>query len=207
MSTAILPSHAGLGFSVTRTPVWDTTVQQAISGKETRIARLTYPRWKWDLTYTVLRSGAAFGELQQLAGFFNARQGMYDTFLYQDADDNAVIGQQIATGDGATVNFKMLRTFGGFIEPMLAPNLSQTVNIYVNSVLQTSGTSVTGWGTSSSGGPGILTFATAPASGAIITADFSYYFPVRMSEDSVSFDLFLSQMYRAKKFGFVSVKN
>jgi uncharacterized protein (TIGR02217 family) len=207
MSTAILPSLAGLGFDVTRAPVWDTTVQQAISGKETRIAKLTYPRWKWDLTYSVLRSGAAFGELQQLAGFFNARQGMFDTFLYQDADDNGVTGQQIATGDGATTSFQLIRAFGGFIEPVLAPNLSQTINVYVNGALQASGTSVMGWGASSPSGPGMLTFAAAPASGAIVTADFSYYFPVRMSEDSVSFDLFMLQYYKAKKFSFISVKN
>src|SRR5271155_1719085 len=138
MSTAILPSLAGLGFDVTRTPVWDTTVQQAISGKETRIARQTYPRWKWELSYNVLRSSASYGELQQLAGFFNARQGMFDTFLYQDADDNAVSAQVIGTGDGATTAFQFLRTFGGFIEPVLAYNVVSTV--YLNGVAQSGST-------------------------------------------------------------------
>jgi uncharacterized protein (TIGR02217 family) len=204
MSVNILPSLAGLGFDVTRMPLWDTTVQQAISGKETRIARLTYPRWKWELTYNVLRSGAAFGELQQLAGFFNARQGMFDTFLYRDADDNSVLGQQISTGDGVTTSFQLIRTFGGFIEPMFVPNLAGAINVYVDGVLQVSGTSVAGWGTSQ---PGALTFAAAPASGKVITADYSYYCPVRMSDDSVSFTLFLSQYYKAKKFSFISVKN
>jgi uncharacterized protein (TIGR02217 family) len=206
MSVLILPSLAGLGFDVVRTPVWDTTVQQAISGKETRIARQTYPRWKWELTYSILRSNAAFTELQQLAGFFNARQGMFDTFLYQDADDFSVTGQQVSTGDGTTKNFQLVRAFGGFVEPMFAPNLSVTLNVYVNGVLQASGVTATGWG-SASPSPGVLVFATAPASGAVITADFSYYFPVRMSEDSVSFTLFLSQYYKTKSFSFISVKN
>jgi uncharacterized protein (TIGR02217 family) len=207
MSTAILPALAGLGFEVTRTPVWDTTVQQVISGKETRIAKQTYPRWKWDLTYNVLRSSAAFTELQQLAGFFNARQGMFDTFLYADADDYAVTGQQIGTGDGATVNFQLVRSFGGFIEPMLAPNLSQAFNVYVNGARLMTGVSCSTWGGGSTIGPGILTFTSAPASGAVITADFSYYFPVRMNADSVPFALFLSQYYKAKSFSFISVKN
>jgi uncharacterized protein (TIGR02217 family) len=202
MSTAILPSLAGLGFDVTRTPVWDTTVQQAISGKETRVARQTYPRWKWELTYNVLRSGASFGELQQLAGFFNARQGMFGTFLYQDADDNAVTGQAVATGDGATTAFQLIRNFGGFVEPVLAPNA--VANVYLNGVSQSSGYSVASWGGTS---PGFLTFVSPPASGVAITADFTYYWPCRMSDDSVSFSLFMSQSYKAKKFGFISVKN
>lgn len=204
MSTAVMPSLAGLGWPVTRTPVWDTIVQQAISGKETRIAKQSYPRWKWELTYTILRSAAAFTELQQLAGFFNSRQGMFDTFLYQDADDNSVTAQAIETGDGATTAFQLVRGFGGFIEPVLAPNTGGTINIYLNGVKQTSGYTVSAWGTST---PGVLTFTSAPGSGVAITADFTYYWPCRMSDDSLPFELFMSQYYSAKKFAFISVKN
>ena len=202
MSTAILPSLVGLGFDVVRTPQWDTIVQESLSGKETRIARQTYPRWKWELTYNVLRSGS-YGELQQLAGFFNARQGKFDSFLYQDVDDNSVTGQQISTGDGVTTSFQLIRNFGGFLEPILAPNLVS--HVYLNGVVQSSSSySVASWGNSNAG---IITFNSAPASGIVITADFSYYFPVRMSEDSVSFNMFISRHYKTKKFGFISVKN
>lgn len=201
MSTAVLPSLVGLGFDVVRTPQWDTVVQQALSGKETRLARQTYPRWQWELAYNVLRSGASYGELQQLAGFFNQRQGKFDTFLYQDADDNSVTGQVIATGDGATASFQLIRSFGGFLEPVLAPNNVSAA--YINGVAQ-SGVTTNGWGSAS---PGLITFVSAPASGTVITADFSYYFPVRMTADSVAFNLFLSGYYKAKKFSFISVKN
>lgn len=202
MSTAVLPSLAGLGFDVVRTPQWDTVVQQALNGMETRIARQTYPRWKWELTYNVLRSNVSYGELQQLAGFFNERQGKYDTFLYQDADDNSVTGQSLGTGDGSTTSFQLIRSFGGFIEPMLAPNGVSAV--YLGGVVQSGGVTISYWGSTS---PGMITFASAPASGAAITADFSYYFPVRMDTDNVSFNLFLSQYYKTKKFSFISVKN
>ncbi len=202
MSTAVLPSLVGLGFDVVRTPQWDTVVQTALSGKETRLARQAYPRWKWDLSYNVLRSSATYGELQQLAGFFNLRQGKFDTFLYQDADDNSVAGQTIATGDGSTTAFQLIRAFGGFLEPVLAPHSVSAV--YINGVVKSSGISTSAWGSAS---PGIVTFITPPASGAVISVDFSYYFPVRMSTDSVPFTLFLSGYYKAKKFGFISVKN
>ncbi len=202
MSTSVLPPLVGLGFDVVRTLLWDTVVQQSLSGKETRFARQTYPRWKWDLAYNVLRSGANYTELQQLAGFFNLRQGQFDTFLYQDADDNSVTGQPVATGDGTTTGFQLIRSFGGFVEPVLAPNTVSAV--YINGVVQTSGFSISAWGSAS---PGVITFASAPAIGAAVTVDFTYYFPVRMSADSVSFNMFLSGYYKAKKFGFISVKN
>jgi uncharacterized protein (TIGR02217 family) len=202
MSTVVLPSLAGLGFDVVRTPMWDTLVQTAVSGNETRIAHQASPRWKWELTYNVLRSNAASPEFQQLVGFFNARQGKFDTFLYSDADDNSITGQSIGVGNGANVSFSLVRVLGGFFEFILAPKIVSAV--YVNGVVQPSGWSVSNWGTAI---PGVITFVSPPASGAAITADFSYYFPCRMSDDSVSFSLFLSQHYRVKKFSFVSVKN
>lgn len=202
MSTQILPSLAGLGFDVVRTPVWDTSIHTTISGKETRMARQVYPRWKWELTYNVLRSDATHSELQQLAGFFNARKGRFDTFLYRDADDNTAIAQILGQGTDSLTTFQLIRDFGGFKEVILAP---QTVSaVYIDGVAQSSGWSVSAWGTAT---PGVITFASAPANNAIITADFSFYFPCRMSEDIVSFTMFISQHYRVKKFSFISVKN
>jgi uncharacterized protein (TIGR02217 family) len=315
MSTAILPSLAGLGFPVTRTPVWDTVLQQNISGKEVRVALQSYPRWKWELSFTVLRSSAAYTELQQLAGFFNARQGMFDTFLYQDADDNSVTSQTIGTGDGTTTAFQLIRSFGSFLEPVLAPNslaavylggvsiplagysaptngaltstsagslgattyyvkttwttnsgqtlpsaetsLAVAANkvlnvaapsgapagatgwaVYVSNTVgggsgaetlqavnalgspwvePTSGlvagaalpsSNTTGWSLSTWGStnPGVVTFAGAPANTVAITADFTYYWPCRMSDDSLGFSMFLGGMYECKKFAFISVK-
>src|SRR4051812_38528020 len=105
MSTAAFPTLAGLGWDVIRTPLWQNITQQAVSGKETRVALWSYPRHQWELTFDVLRQGTVHGtaytEFAQLFGFFNARRGSFDSFLYQDADDNAVTGQGIGTGDGA----------------------------------------------------------------------------------------------------------
>jgi hypothetical protein len=90
---------------------------------------------------------------------------------------------------------------------VLAPNLTAALHIYINGTLQASGATVSAWAGGAATGPGVITFAAAPSVGATITADFSYYFPVRMTADSVDFTLFLSQYYKAKKFSFISVKN
>jgi uncharacterized protein (TIGR02217 family) len=206
MSTSVFPTLAGLGWSVTRREVWKTRSQEAISGKETRIADWSYPRHQWSLGFDFLRQGAlsgtAYGEFAQLAGFFDLRQGMFDSFLYGDADDNAVTGQAIAAGDGATTSFAFVRSFGGFVEPILAPNTVS--HVYLNGVAQSpSSYTVNGWGSTA---PGTLVFGTPPGSGVAIAADFSFYFPCRFAADQMDFEKFMASLYAAKKVSFVSLK-
>jgi uncharacterized protein (TIGR02217 family) len=203
MSTLVLPAMPGIAYPVNRSPVFDTTVQASISGKETRIARQTYPRWKWSLTYNILRSAAALAEYQAIVGFFNSRQGMFDTFLYQDTDDNFVSGQQIGIGDGTTRTFQLVRSFGGFIEPVLAPNTTAGVAVYLNGTI-TAAYTLSLW---AGGAPGVVTFTTAPASGVVITANINYYWPCRFDMDSADFSLFMSGFYELKKLSIISVKN
>ena len=206
MSTSVFPTLAGLGWSVTRREIWKTRSQEAISGKETRIADWSYPRHQWTLAFDFLRqgalSGAAYTEFALLAGFFDLRQGMFDSFLYADADDSAVTGQGIATGDGATTSFALVRSFGGFVEPILAPNVVS--HVYLNGVAQSpSSYTVNGWGATS---PGTLVFTTAPASGVSISADFSFYFACRFAADQMDFEKFMAALYSAKKVAFISLK-
>ena len=198
MTEPVFPSLAGLGWSVKRSPVWKTRAQQAISGKETRLADWSYPAWQWELTFDFLRATPSAAEFQSLAGFFNQCQGAFGTFLYADADDNAVTGQSLGVGDGATTVFQLVRAFGGFIEPVLAPNVVSAV--YLAGVAQSP--------SSYSVNPttGLLTFTTAPASGAATAADFSYYFRCRFAEDTVDFEKFMATLYRAQKLAFVSLK-
>lgn len=206
MSTSIFPTLAGLGWSVTRREMWKTRTQEAISGKETRIADWSYPRHQWTLGFDFLRqgalSGASYAEFVELAGFFDLRQGSFDSFLYADADDNAVAGQGLGSGDGTTTRFQLVRGFGGFVEPILAPNAVSAV--YLGGVAQSpSGYTVNGWGTSA---PGTLAFTAAPAIGAVVTADFSFFFPCRFAADQMDFEKFMAALYAAKKVTFVSLK-
>ena len=206
MSSSVFPSLAGIGWDVTRTEMWKNTVQENVSGKENRVALWTYPRRQWDLTHDFLRQGtvhgSAYTEFAQLAGFFNQRQGQFDTFLYTDSDDSAVTGQSISTGNGTTASFQLLRTFGGFIEPVLAPNVVSKV--YLNNVNQASGWSVSSWGAAT---PGVITFTGAPGAGVAITADFTYYWPCRFADDSMGFSKFAQALYSGKKVSLKSVKN
>jgi uncharacterized protein (TIGR02217 family) len=206
MSSQIFPTLAGLGWSVKRTPLWKTRTQESVSGKRTRTAFWSYPRWRWELGFDVLRqgalSGAAYSEFAQLAGFFNARQGAFDSFLYQDADDNGVTGQVIATADGTSVQYQLVRSFGGFVEPVLAPRALGAV--YLDGVPYLGGNSLTTWG---SGTPGLLGFgSTPPAAGKVVSADFTYYWPCAFDDDALSFEKFMAALYAARSVTFSSLK-
>ena len=127
----------GLGFEVIRQPRWSNTTIRSVSGKTTRLAYWNYPIWTWALKYEMLRSDAVNVELQTLVGFFNSMRGGFDSFLFNDVDDNQVVGQTIGNGAGATTTFQLARTYGGFTEPMYAPDLTNaisnlTFNVYVN---------------------------------------------------------------------------
>src|ERR1700689_4818863 len=102
------PTLAGLGWSVHKKPAFSTVVASHVSGREVRDALYQNPIWQFELTIDALSSspasypGAGVNSLQTLMGFFLQMQGQFGTFLYADPTDNAVTGEAIATGDGAT---------------------------------------------------------------------------------------------------------
>ena len=70
-------------------------------------------------------------------GLFNLCQGQYNTFLYTDPNDNAVLGQIIGYGDGVTESFTLMRSIGGGAEP--APGASAMPTVYLNGAVQSGG--------------------------------------------------------------------
>jgi hypothetical protein len=127
MSNAVFPVLPGLVWDVKKTPQWSTKLQQAASGKELRLSYYSWPIYKYTLAYEVLRQASAYLELQTLAGFFNARQGKFDSFLFQDPNDNAVTAHGFGMGDGTTTAFQLQRTAAG---PRQADAISGIVPVY-----------------------------------------------------------------------------
>lgn len=193
MGNAVFPTLAGVSWPKLKTPIWKTAVQQAVSGRELRAAFRQYPVYKFTLTHDFLRADSTNAELQALLGFFNARKGSWDSFLYVDPLDNSVTSQSFGTGDGATTKFQLVRTFGGDVEPVM--NLNGNPSVYKNGVLQTLGSSYTI-------SDGLVTFATAPAAGAALTWTGSYYYRCRFERDSEDFEGFLQDLWSLKKISF-----
>jgi uncharacterized protein (TIGR02217 family) len=207
--TAVFPTLPGLGWSVSKAPKFATRTQKAISGRELRVADQALPIWTFTLTYEILRDahdtrggagiglGIGYDELRTLAGFFLQQQGAFAAFLFDDPSDDSVTGQYLATGDGSTTLFQLYRTFGGFTEPVIAPNVVGA--IYFNGVAQSSS------GYSVNAANGLVTFTAAPGAGVSVTADFTYYFLVRFADDTAEFENFMYQLWSLKQIKLQSV--
>lgn len=204
MSPPSLPALAGLSWSRHKKPGFSTRVASHVSGREVRVALMAYPLYEFEAVYNGLASNAtaAFAglgsaSLQSLMGFFLQLQGQFGTFLYLDPDDNTVAGQAFATGNGTTTAFTMMRSLGGFLEPV--GWVTAIANVYLNGTVQ-SGAAY------SLAAPNTLTFATAPAAGTVVTADFSYAFNCRFLDDQMDFEEFMSNLWRLDSMKFRSVK-
>jgi uncharacterized protein (TIGR02217 family) len=134
--------------------------------------------------------------LQTLIGFYNARQGQFDDWLYSDPDDSSVTAQQFGVGDGVTTSFQLVRTFGGFSEPVTAL-VSTDFPVYVNG---------TATGAVAATLTGVVTFTTAPAAGALLTATFSYYWRVRFDDLDLTLDKMMGGLWSSGDISFTSVK-
>jgi hypothetical protein len=71
-------------------------------------------------------------------------------------------------------------------------------NVYLNGVRQTSGLSLTT--------PNTLSFTSAPGSGVIVSADFSYAFNCRFLDDQMDFEEFMANLWKLASMKFRSVK-
>jgi uncharacterized protein (TIGR02217 family) len=192
---AVFPSLPGITWGSSKAPSFNTQSFRAASGFEVRAALMQYPLWTFTLSYELLRDNVANNELKTMVGFFNARKGAFEAFLYTDPSDNTVTLGNFGTGNGSTLGFQLSRSLGGFSEPV--QNLNTTPSIYVNGVLKTL---TTDYSISSTG---LVTFVTAPAAGAALTWSGTFYYRVRFVNDTAEFSQFLYNLFELKKLSFV----
>lgn len=223
MSNTVYPSYVrGLGFTVFKEAEWSTVHQAAPGGQETRIAQYQNPMWHYELIYNYLKDisndlppgGIGYTDLASLIGFFNARQGDFDDFLFDDPDDDFV-GPGVLTGgapnpaaqlplvtDGTTYYSPIQRILGGQaaedVTDLIPSNAVGSITVWSN------GSIIPNAGNWTIGGPGLAiagssygglyvqwdAMPTAP-----ITAQFSYYHRLRFDGSTVDFEKFLYQVW------------
>lgn len=203
MPPPTFPVLAGQGWSVHKRPTFSTRVASHVSGREVRGALYAATLYEFELTFDALAStptGALAGlgttSMQTLLGFYLQCQGQLGTFLYVDPTDSTAKGQAIAAGDGVTTSFTLVRTLASFTEPV--SYVTQLGAVYLNGVAQT-GYSVAA--------PNLVTFATAPAAGVGITADFGYAFLCRFLDDQQDFENVMTGLWSLASLKFRSVRS
>lgn len=91
MSSSVFPSLAGLDVKVERSTLYKTTVHETTSGKEDRTSWMPSPRYRYALSFNVLRESEnapspwqAQTEVGVVLKFFNDHFGQGDSFMYAD---------------------------------------------------------------------------------------------------------------------------
>jgi len=189
------PALPGLNWNSLKTPVWSSKIQTSVNGKELRAALFSRPRWKFSLSYEVLRADT-HQELQNLMGFFMLMKGSFDDFYYVDSTDNAAADVQFGIGDGSTRTFPISRPIGGYTDGVLV-NGSPTVKV---------GGATTAVTTTYGINDSAVTFAAAPAIGAVLTWSGNFYFRCRFLADAADFENFMYQLWQMKKLELITIK-
>ena len=198
MTAPVFPTFPGLTFPIKRIPLWSTIRQESIGGQTPRFALWSYPRYRYELTFEVLRRYGAFTELDSIIGFYHSVAGAAGVFQYTDGTDNAVTAQVFGTGDGTTTNFQLVRSFGGFTEPVFAP--SGTPSIYKAGVLQTLTTHYT------IGVTGLVTFTAAPANGAALTWTGAFNWLCQFDDDELGLRQDFADRWAIETLNFTTIK-
>lgn len=198
MGNAVFPEFPGLKWGRKKTAVWSTGTQKSASGREFRTAYYTYPQWRFSLSFEVLRTKASVNELEKLAGFFNARKGSFESFLYEDPADNAVTDQPVGNTVQGVARYQLVRSMGGFIEPVSVVKERPAVKVGGTALAYGRDYTVTD--------KGVLVFNTPQPPGRPITWTGGFYFRVRFTSDTVDFENVLGSLWAAKKIEFTSVK-
>ena len=179
-----------IAFHSTGGPERKTEIVTLGSGFEERNGVWANSRRRYDVGSGV----KTLDDLQAVIAFFEARMGQLYAFRFKDFADfkscapgaaPAPTDQAVATGDGSTKSFQLLKTYvsgpSSWTRAVKKP-VAGTVRVALSGVEQTSG-----WSVNTT--TGLVTFTSAPANGAPISAGFEFDVPVRFDTDSLSINL------------------
>ena len=172
-----------------------TQIVELASGDEERNASWANSRRRYDAAYGIRRAD----DLAAVVAFFEARNGRLYGFRWKDWADYksclpsqtpAATDQNIGTGDGAKTAFQLTKTYSSGSQNWtrtITKPVAGTVAVAVGGTIHSSG-----WSVDTT--TGLITFATAPANGATITAGFEFDVPVRFDTDQLDVTLDIERL-------------
>jgi uncharacterized protein (TIGR02217 family) len=171
-----------LGREASVTPAFSTAIVTTAAGVEQRNADWADARLRFDAGPGV-RSEA---DIATLLAFFRARRGAARAFRFRDPFDWSSGGtvptpldQSLGLGDDAATSFPLIKRYGEGDEAQvrrITRPVAGSVRVAVGGI-ETSGWSLLA--------DGIVSFETAPAAGAEVTAGYLFDVPVRFAEDTL----------------------
>ena len=158
-----------------------TQIVELASGDEERNASWANSRRRFDVAYGIRRTD----DLAVVVAFFEARNGRLHGFRFKDWSDYRATAQALGTGDGVRTAFQLIKRYvsGGDADiRVITKPVAGTTKISLDGTPQTAGWSV-------DTATGLVTFVSAPANGAVVSADFEFDVPARFDTDRLEFRL------------------
>lgn len=162
-----------------------TEVVTLASGFERRATPWAHGRRR----YLIGAGVRSLDDAAALVAFFEGRRGRLHGFRFRDFADfkscapSATVGpgdQSLGLGDGEAAAFPLTKTYADLARPIAKP-VAGTVRVAVDGVETTEFTL--------DETTGVVTFATPPAPGAVLTAGFEFDTPVRFDTDRIDVTL------------------
>jgi uncharacterized protein (TIGR02217 family) len=166
-----------------------TEIVTLASGREERNTRWAHSRRRYNAGFGV----KSLDDLHEVIRFFEERRGRLHGFRWKDHADwkscppqqqVSALDQPIGTGDGLATSFQLVKRYGSglrdYVRTITRP-AAGTVRAAVSGIETTAFTV--------DAATGLVTFTTAPAAGAAITAGFAFDVPVRFDTDQLSINL------------------
>ena len=181
-----LPDELALGFMAG--PSANTVVQSTASGHEYRVSRQSQMRHR----YQAAKQALTYAEFSALVEFFVGRRGALHGFRFKDWGDFTTatdgvsapnkLDVALGTGDGTTTDFQLIKKYDASGPAPYARTLTLPVTSSVVAHDGSGGTPTF----SVVATTGVISFATAPANGNVVTAGCEFDVPVRLSSKSES---------------------
>ncbi len=176
-------------YNSTKTQKWNTEIHESASGRYRSLTNQLYPRWK----ISVLIQPLSDAEARVLHGFVAVCKGGYEPFLWKDPEDYHEEGIQLAAVSSG--RYQAVMKMGEYVEPV---EYIENVTVYVNGTQQAQNAYTVS--------NGYIIFSTAPANGAVVTADYDYYWKVRFDDDGMGIDHIFDNINRSERFKLVTVR-
>ena len=169
MTVQIWPVMTGIEMRSSKSQKWNTVIEETGSGQKRSNTSQLLPKWTIQVKYWRLTDA----EYKTILGFVALLKGAHAPFFWLDPEDYQETG--ISLAKITNTKYQAVMKFGNYVE---AVEYIDNVKVYVNGTLQASTAYTISGGT--------ITFNTAPASGATVTADYRYYWKVHIPADGIS---------------------
>ena len=178
-----------IAFHSTGGPERKTEIVSLGSGYEERNGVWANSRRRYDVGYGI----KTLDDMAAVTAFFEARSGRLYGFRFKDFADFksatpaaavTAFDQRLGTGDGVAKSFALVKTYASGPAAWtrtIAKPVAGSVRVGI------AGTETTAFTVDTT--TGVVTFTTAPATGAAVTAGFEFDVPVRFDTDTLAINL------------------